>query len=275
MSDRADLEEVLRQAGANGDEKLDIGHVALALAGLDRPQVPLDRYHSHLMQLTTELTALSAEANAARAAGHLQQVMARDHGYRGDELTYDDQQNANLMRVIDRRKGLPVALGILYIHAGRTAGWNMAGLSFPAHFLIRVEIDGSREILDPFGEGRIMRPQDLRDLLKRVGGDEAEMDSAYYRAVPDRDILLRLQNNIKTRAIQARDATRAGDIVRRMLLLAPERGFLYRELGLLEAHAGNMGAAIAAMESYLERTDSAAERHDAAALLQQFKSKLN
>ena len=45
-----------------------------------------------------------------------------DFRYRGDEETYDDLDNANLMRVIERRKGLPVALGILYLYAARSQG---------------------------------------------------------------------------------------------------------------------------------------------------------
>ncbi len=42
----------------------------------------------------------------------LSRVIAGTFSYQGDRQTYDDLQNANLMRVIDRRKGLPVALAI-------------------------------------------------------------------------------------------------------------------------------------------------------------------
>jgi len=56
----------------------------------------------------------------------LTQVMAEEHGYGGDRQHYDDLQNANLIRVIDRRRGLPVALGILYLHAARAQGWRAA-----------------------------------------------------------------------------------------------------------------------------------------------------
>ena len=45
----------------------------------------------------------------------LAEVIARSYGYRGDSDTYDDLQNADLVRVIERRKGLPVALSILYL----------------------------------------------------------------------------------------------------------------------------------------------------------------
>jgi regulator of sirC expression with transglutaminase-like and TPR domain len=74
----------------------------------------------------------------------LTQVMAEEHGYNGDRQHYDDLQNANLIRVIDRRRGLPVALGILYLHAARAQGWRAAGINFPGHFLIAVEHDGER-----------------------------------------------------------------------------------------------------------------------------------
>ena len=47
-------------------------------------------------------------------------VIYTQHGYHGDLVSYDDTQNANLMGVIDRRKGLPVALGILVVHAARS-----------------------------------------------------------------------------------------------------------------------------------------------------------
>ena len=54
-----------------------------------------------------------AAGDLAERARALNEIILLKHGYSGDELTYDDLQNANLMRVIDRRKGLPVALGIL------------------------------------------------------------------------------------------------------------------------------------------------------------------
>jgi regulator of sirC expression with transglutaminase-like and TPR domain len=130
--------------------------------------------------------------------GALIQVIADDLGYRGDELTYDDLQNANLMRVIDRRKGLPVALGILYIHAARAQGWQAHGLNFPAHFLIAVEIAGQRAILDPFRGQRIGGAGALRGLLKSMLGEDAELSPAHSATLPNRAVLLRLQNNIKS-----------------------------------------------------------------------------
>ena len=69
------------------------------------------------------MISLCAPVRAARSpaarTGALNEIILLKNGYSGDELSYDDLQNANLMRVVDRRKGPPVALGILYIHAAR------------------------------------------------------------------------------------------------------------------------------------------------------------
>ena len=142
------------------------------------------------------------------------------------------------MRVIDRRKGLPVALGILYIHAGRAQGWDVAGLGFPGHFLIRLERDGERLILDPFNEGRVCAAAELRDLLKSTAGSEAELDPSHYATVSDREILLRLQNNIKLRRLQAGDMEGALACTEDMLRIAPDEATQWRDAMVMHQRLG-------------------------------------
>ena len=131
-------------------------------------------------------------------------MIASAYGYRGDSETYDDLQNADLARVIERRKGLPVALSILYLHVARAQGWEAEGLAFPGHFLIRVEIDGARHVLDPFNDG-LVRAAELRALLQRVLGPQAELSPEHFDPVPDRDVLLRLENNVRLRLAKRED----------------------------------------------------------------------
>src|SRR5437763_12610027 len=80
---------------------------------------------------------------AEDGARALSTLMVGRFGYDGDRLSYDNPNNADLMSVIDRRRGLPVALGILYIHAARAAGLKAVGLSLPGHFLLRIETGGT------------------------------------------------------------------------------------------------------------------------------------
>jgi regulator of sirC expression with transglutaminase-like and TPR domain len=274
--DRATAEDFLRGLAAAGDRRLPLAEAALALAARDRPEVDLARYHRHLAALAREVGEAAARAgDLDERAAALSRVILGGHGYRGDTQTYEDLQNADLIRVIDRRKGLPVALGILYIHAGRAQGWTMAGLAFPGHFLVRLEDDGGRLILDPFHGGKTCAAAELRDLLKATLGNEAELAPAHYAAVSDREILLRLQNNLKLRLMESRETERALAVIDGMMLFAPDHATLWREAALLHAERGNLRAAIAALERYLSLASAGPERQQAAAVLQRLKARMN
>jgi regulator of sirC expression with transglutaminase-like and TPR domain len=266
----------LRELATAASAILPIAEAALALASFERPRVGLARYRQHLATLARDVGRhAGAKGDLAGRAHALNEIILLKHGYSGDELTYDDLQNANLMRVVDRRKGLPVALGILYLHAARAQGWDCVGLAFPGHFLVRLSDGPERLILDPFHGGRVCDAAGLRELLKVMAGQEVELSPEHYAPVADRDVLLRLQNNIKSRLLQAGRGEQAVKIVETMLLLAPDLSDLWREAGALHAQLGNIRAAINALEEFVGRAPQGAARHQGAALLQQLKSKLN
>ena len=205
----------------------------------------------------------------------LRNVLAARHGYRGDEATYDDLQNADLARVIDRRRGLPVALAILYIQTARNLGWQIEGVNFPGHFLIRLRVGGQAAILDPFDQGAPRSIVDLREKLKALVGEKAELKLEHSAAVGDRDILLRLQNNIKLRLVQEGELARAAAVLERMLWIAPDQAGLWRESGLIHHRLGHLGRAKAALQHFLTLDGSLAQRHQAARLLQEIERQLN
>ena len=275
---REDLEARLRLVAGQADSEIEPADCALLLAALDRPRVPLERYRHHLSQLVQDTADLGAELGAATSLEArlqvLRQVIVERHGYGGDEQTYEDLQNANVMRVIDRRKGLPVTLGLLYIHAARGQGWPIDGLAFPGHFLLRLELGGARQILDPF-HGRRRQPADLRELLKAALGAEAELRPAHTAPVGNRDILLRLQNNIKLRLLRDERPEAALQVIESMLLFAPGHGPSWHEAGLLHANLGNLRAAILGLEHYLELGADTRTLHEAARVLQEIKARLN
>jgi regulator of sirC expression with transglutaminase-like and TPR domain len=277
MNTRAEAERILGRIAAAADEEIDLAEGALALAALDRPRVGLGRYRDHLAALAADVAAhgIGDGDDIEDCVAALNTTLFETHGYDGDHTTYDDVQNANLMRVIDRRKGLPVALGILYLHAGRAQGWRMAGLAFPSHFMVRIEIAGERAILDPFQRGLRYGPGDLRAKLKAMAGAATELRPEHYAPVGNCDILLRLQNNIKLRRLQAGDTARAIETVATMLALAPGSSELWWEAGQLNQRQGNLMAAATAFERFIAESDSPAARHRAAALVQALRARLN
>ena len=274
MTPRAKAEEILREIGTRADEDIDLAEGALALAALDRPGVALDRYRDHIARLADDVGDVLARGGFALVDA-LNEVVLKSHGYCGDMLTYDDIQNANLMRVIDRRKGLPVALGILYLHAARAHGFAADGINFPGYFMIRLGEDGARLIVDPFNDGIERTAVDLRELLKATAGMEAELAPEHYAAVGNRDILVRLQNNIKARHERAGRPEDALRVVEGMLMFAPDMMPLWREAGVIHARLGNLGSAIEAFQKIVDCAENDSARHDAGTIVQKLKARLN
>ena len=283
MTPRQQALDILRRIGHVADEDIDLGEAALALALLDCPGTDLAPYRAHLSTMANDLAAIVDEMGGAQMLedkiAALHRLLVGVHGYQGDTETYSDLQNANLIRVIDRRQGLPVALGILIMVAARSQGWTLVGLSFPGHFLVRLDDGPARQILDPFDGVSPRDPRELREMLKQTMGLEAELTAEHYAPVSNREVLLRLQNNLKLRHLSTDQPEKALRVVEDMLLFAPEHIGLWRESGLLNAHVGNLAAGIGAFERFLqlgrERGASPQLLNHTETLLRQLRGRLN
>ena len=274
--------ERLSDLCAGDGRRIDLLEAALAMSVLQRGE-PIDSGPIDLVPLRQHVASMAADlADLVRrrgaAAERLADVIARAYAYRGDSETYDDLQNADLARVIERRKGLPVALSILYLHVARAQGWDAEGLAFPGHFLLRVAIDGARHVVDPFHDGVVRDAVQLRELVRRVLGPDAELQPGHFDAVPDRDVLLRLENNVRLRLAKAEDWAGAARSLERMLAIAPDRAELLFEAGQINARLDKRRAAIAAFERFLgveAGQGDPALRRQASALLQELRRGLN
>ena len=267
----------LRDLCAGDGERLDLLEVALALSALrSGDTVDLSPFRQHVAAMSTGLADLVRRRGATPDS--LAEIIAQSYAYRGDSKTYDDLQNADLIRVIERRQGLPVALSILYLHVARTQSWQAEGLAFPGHFLIRVEIDGGRHVIDPFHDGCVRDASDLRELLRQVLGPTAELKPEHFDPVIDRDVLLRLENNVRLRLAKREEWADAAQSLDRMLAISPDQPELLFEAGQLNARLEKRRAAIQAFERFLlvagDRGD-AELRQRATALLQELRRGLN
>jgi regulator of sirC expression with transglutaminase-like and TPR domain len=269
--------DTLRTLCAGDGVRLDLLEAALVMSALRHGDpVDLAPFRQHVAAMSAEVADLVHRRGATPES--LAEVIARAYAYRGDSETYDDLQNADLVRVVERRKGLPVALSILYLHVAREQGWEADGLAFPAHFLIRVGIDGGRHVVDPFNDGLVRDAAELRALLRQVLGESAELQPGHFEAVSDREVLLRLENNVRLRLVKREDWQGAASSLERMLAIAPDRPELLFEAGQINARLDKRRAAIASFERFLAVEDGkgdAALRRRASSLLQELRRGLN
>ena len=248
----SDPRNALDAIGQIPDVEIDIGEAALQFARIDEPEADWTAARAHLSELVREMVGMGRGIIDLEArAGVLARLLAGRYGYHGDELTYDDFANANLIRVIERRQGMPVALGVIWLHACRAVGWTAHGVDFPGHFLIALAGKGSQVVLDVFNGGIEMEARDLRALIKRVEGETAELRPGVLQPMNARGVLLRLQNNIKGRRLQAGDVPGGLACVLDMLLIAPDHATLWREAATLHQGLDQISAAVCAYERFL------------------------
>lgn len=270
-----DPADYLRRLGETGDGPHDIARAALMLAALDHSGRQLSFYEDHLQEIANHARdnarLMLHMEDGARA---LSSVMVGRYGYDGDRLSYDDPINADLITVIERRRGLPVAIGILYLHAARAAGFEAVGVNSPGHFLIRLTLRSHDALIDPFnGAAQIVR-EGLAP-PPRMGALSPD-DPRLSTPVSDVEVLLRLQNNLKLRAINVGEKQRAVEIGTRMLMIAPQRADLWLDNARLNEASGALGAAQKAYESCMSLAMPTDGLHNEAALgLHALKRRLN
>lgn len=243
---REEAEVQLSQAGEAAENEFPLLEAAIACALHEEPsrdpQPARELAAAGVERLTERLKRESAEEALA-------ETMAGDLRLGGDLFTYEHPDNADLIAVAARRKGLPVALGVFYLHVARRCGLMVQGVDFPGHFLLRIETEEGPLALDPFSEGRVVMPSELtrRALHAGLTPDVADRLDRLMAPVSDRQVLIRLQNNVFARAQAVRAYGRAERAALRRALLDPRDHHPWLDVAAAREGQGALAGALEAL----------------------------
>jgi regulator of sirC expression with transglutaminase-like and TPR domain len=253
---RDQAERFLAEVGKTPEKDFPLLEAALACAMHEDPA----RDPEPARQLASEAEArLKSRLESESPEEALAETMAGDMRLAGDLITYDHPDNTDLISVAQRRKGLPVALGVYYLDAAHRCGLDVRGVDFPNHFLLRIETREGPLALDPFSEGRVVLPSELtrRALHAGLTPDVAERLEALMAPATDRAVLIRLQNNIFARAVAARDFARAERSALRRALLDPKDHRPWIDVAAAREGQGALAGALEAL-AHAQRLDGGA-----------------
>jgi regulator of sirC expression with transglutaminase-like and TPR domain len=114
-------------------------------------------------------------------------------------------------------------------------------VNFPGHFLVKYGND-NRLMIDPFS-GRMLSETDCGTLLKQIAGTKATLRSDYFNIATNKDILIRMLDNLKQIFWRNKDWQEARQCIERQQLLKPGEDEYKVQLGALFEMQGNLSSA--------------------------------
>lgn len=281
-----DAFSVLKESVKEDDAVLSLSlfKIAMALAAPFHKGIHTDRYFVQVKKLAADvkarhesMIAAGTEETVRTRVAALSYILHETEQYSGFNGRYNhfqnpDMENADIIRVMDTRRGLPIMICLLYIHISRMNEWKMDGFHFPANFLCRAECNGERLIFDPFEGLEILEACDLRARLKNVRGAPAELSADFYKPCGNRAMLIHIQEYVKQRQIEAEDYEGALQSAEMMLLMEPNNPYHAVSAGIFSARAGRKDTAIRILENYIASASRAQELDDIKMLISQIRA---
>lgn len=241
---------------------------ATAAVALDEyPELDIQQLLGQVDQMLLRLQRrLPADAGPLERLRRLNQFFFGDLAFGGNVNHYYDPDNSYLNRVLERRRGIPITLGVLWLELAEGLGLQARGINFPGHFLVKVSLAQGQVVIDPF-TGQSLGREDLSERLepfRRRHGlvDEFEPPvELYLQSAPEREILARVLRNLKDIQSQAADWPRLLQVLERLVILLPEDWSERRDRGFALAGLGRIDEARADLEIYLAQAEDAPD-HD-------------
>jgi regulator of sirC expression with transglutaminase-like and TPR domain len=240
----------------------DLAEAALLCCVEEEPELDVDVALLRLDALADRLrTERALTGDPDSDAVELVAFLAGDQGYRGDTDSYHDPANALLTRVVERRRGLPITLTILYVAVARRVGIPAYAVHLPGHVVTAIAAGDRPIVLDPFHAGIRMDEVDLAARVAATTDGRLEFRRSMLRPAPAANVIRRLLNNL-TRDLSTEGRPGAALWTVELKLLLPNRlPADHRAHGQLLSELGRFDQAAAAFETYLDLVGP--EAHDA------------
>jgi regulator of sirC expression with transglutaminase-like and TPR domain len=245
---------------------------AIAVAQDDTPGLDVQGVLAEVDALAERLRRrVPADASALLRLRLLNPYFFQELGFAGNVNDYYDPRNSALPALLATRRGIPITLAILYIEIATQLGLKASGVSFPGHFLVKVQMPMGEVVIDPFS-GRSLGREALDERLAPwrqqrglVGDDELPL-GLFLQAAAGRDIIARLLRNLKEIHRSSGDLPRLAAVLRRLVILLPQEWDERRDLALTLVQVGRRAEAAQELATYLQHRpdagDAATLRHE-------------
>jgi regulator of sirC expression with transglutaminase-like and TPR domain len=221
-----------RSGGVRFDE------IALAIAGLD--ETPFERAHV-LEQLDVWGEKVARESRGSLLAGveALERLLGREVALTGDRDTFDAPVNSFLPRVLERKRGLPITLSLVYVEVARRANLPLFGVSLPGHFVAGYAFGDKVLLMDPFDSGKKLTEVDALSRIKSIVSETELTDKAarlmlerYLKPATAENVAVRMLRNLYGTYKRRKEMTKAREVAQLWSGIAPNDSDALNAYGL-------------------------------------------
>jgi regulator of sirC expression with transglutaminase-like and TPR domain len=242
------FEQEINQA----DEDIDLAKASLDYAQAEYSNLDVQEYLDTLDIMAAEINSrLPQSRYPLKVINTINNYLFEDLKFQGNTQDYYDPNNSFLNKVIERKKGIPITLSVLYLEIAKRIDFPMIGVGMPGHFLIRPEFEDVGIFVDPFNQGEILFEQDCAERLQQLYQQPIELEPRFLAAVTSRQILARMLTNLKYIYLNRRQFNKVLATINGILMLFPHHPNELRDRGLLYYELDQWNQACLDLESYL------------------------
>lgn len=255
--------ERFRQIVSGPDEGINLAEAALLIASEEYPDLDIAAYLARLDEMAATLKRrLRADISPADAIVALNRFLFDEHGFTGNAADYYDPRHSFLNEVLDRKRGIPLTLALVYIEISRRIGLQVQGVSFPAHFLVKCRLREGTVVLDPYANGISLSLDDLKQRIKSLrNGVELPQSSIaeMLATASNKEILVRMLRNLKGIYSHHKQWLKALAATDRIITVMPDLADEYCDRGMIYLSLECFRAALFDLQAYIKMLPEAAD----------------
>ena len=171
-------------------------HGAIAVAVHQNPDVEPGNIDSQIQNIADTIRRRIRGHQPQAMLAHLHNYLFDELGFTGNTENYYSAANSYLPHVLKTRKGLPIAMSLLYKLVAERLGLRVHGIGLPGHFMCGVETETALMLVDPFAGGRVLTEEEAQHLMAERFGPEIEWSEDFLNPVSNQHWLTRMLQNL-------------------------------------------------------------------------------
>jgi regulator of sirC expression with transglutaminase-like and TPR domain len=243
------------------EQNINLAKACLYFSQIKYPEIRVREYLSKLDKMAWEAKKYLPKNNyPLKIIQGINTYLFQELGLQGNQDNYYDPRNSFLNEVINRKRGIPITLSVVYLEIAKRLKFPMVGIGMPGHFIIRPEFQDAGIFVDVYNRGDILFEQDCYDKIRQLYPEENEIDPNVLAPVNNKQILARILTNLKYIYLNNDQLSQALMIIEGLIILYPNNISERRDRGLLCYSLQQWEQAIADLELYLKMSPNAEDR---------------